>query len=130
MPYKDPQSAAAKATDKRKRVKYRLTHPQKELRRYRNVRYKREHGITLDEFEQRIAKQNNMCPIGSHQFSTGSHKGDSPCMDHDHETGELRMVLCNNHNAALGMFHDSVDELLSAVKYLNQFKGDSCLSKY
>ena len=40
-------------------------------------------------------------------------------IDHNHETGQLRGLLCNNCNRALGLFKDSIDVLNSAVKYLS-----------
>lgn len=39
-------------------------------------------------------------------------------IDHDHATGDFRGILCTRHNAGLGHFSDSADELLSAVEYL------------
>ena len=51
---------------------------------------------------------------------------DSLCVDHDHaccpgskSCGKcVRGALCRRHNVALGMFKDSLDELMSAVNYL------------
>lgn len=43
-------------------------------------------------------------------------------MDHDHETGEFRGLLCCKHNTGLGMFGDSVEILKRAIAYL---EGDA-----
>ena len=40
-------------------------------------------------------------------------------IDHDHQTGEFRGVLCNTCNPALGLFKDDVELLKRAIKYLN-----------
>jgi hypothetical protein len=39
-------------------------------------------------------------------------------LDHCHETGAIRGLLCNMHNVGLGHFHDSINELEAAVRYL------------
>lgn len=134
MPYKDPNSEAAKASNKRRQAKYIGT--EKSNARYRRYHaahpnlgrdnwYKGEHGITLVEFEAQIVKQNHLCPIGNHPFGLRGRQGDSPCQDHDHETGENRAILCKNHNSMLGLAHDSVDDLESAILYLKSFKKEN-----
>jgi len=45
------------------------------------------------------------------------------CIDHDHETLELRGLLCKNCNTGIGMLQDSADICSSAVSYLQNFKG-------
>jgi hypothetical protein len=39
-------------------------------------------------------------------------------IDHDHETGLFRGLLCNNCNAGLGRFKDSTENLEAAIEYL------------
>ena len=42
------------------------------------------------------------------------------CVDHDHETGEIRGVLCNSCNLLLGYSKDSIENLTKAVLYLTR----------
>lgn len=132
MPYKDPKSEAAKASLKRRRAKFFETHggyteatknwPSRLPTAQRNAYYKFEHGVTVEEFEAQIVAQDNKCPIGNHPFGPRGKRGDSPCQDHDHETGKNRAVLCRNHNVALGLFNDSVADMQEAISYLKQYQ--------
>ena len=131
MPYKDPTSAAAKASNKRRQAKYNATEKSKErFKRYRERHpelrrdnwYKGEYGTSVDAFEAQIEKQIGMCPIGNHPFGPIGRGKNSPCQDHDHETGGNRLILCREHNAGLGQFHDSIEELEAAIQYLQQWK--------
>jgi hypothetical protein len=40
------------------------------------------------------------------------------CIDHDHETGIVRGILCNSCNVGIGLLGDSVEGLERAIRYL------------
>ena len=132
MPYKDPTSPAAKASAKRRHKKYLETHGgyREVTKNYesrhpearRNSWYKHEHGVTLVEFEAQIVAQGGLCPIGNHPFGPRGRQGNSPCQDHNHESGKNRSILCRNHNVALGLFNDSVEDMEAAIEYVKQYK--------
>ena len=126
MPYKNKNSPEAKASLARRTKKWREAHPEKwaaiSKKTARTRYYKYEHGISEAEFEAQIAAQNNLCPIGNHPFGERGKKNDSPCQDHDHETGKNRAVLCRRHNVGIGYFNESIAELESAISYLNGYK--------
>jgi len=44
------------------------------------------------------------------------------CIDHCHETGKVRGVLCRNCNLALGYFKDDTGTILKSIKYINKNK--------
>lgn len=43
-------------------------------------------------------------------------------LDHDHETGKLRDILCPQCNAALGCFNDDTDLMYKAIAYLQRHR--------
>lgn len=45
---------------------------------------------------------------------------EQPCVDHCHQSGEIRGILCCSCNAGLGQFKDSPDMLSEAIKYLKR----------
>lgn len=51
-----------------------------------------------------------------------------PCtelhLDHDHNTGQVRHLICPKCNSGLGFFDDSVSKLKDAVAYLQHFERD------
>lgn len=72
------------------------------------------YGITEDHYQQMLTDQEGVCAI--------CHKGsvDQPLqVDHDHETGEVRGLLCITCNTVLGYFNDDVNCAKRMVQYLN-----------
>ena len=125
MPYKDPTSAVAKVNLAKRTKKWRETHPEQDKalrkRTSRTRYYKHEYGISEAEFEAQIEKQHGLCPIGNHPFGPRGKTAGAPCQDHNHESGENRLILCREHNVGLGCFKDSVPELQAAILYLKSF---------
>lgn len=73
-------------------------------------------GITLDEYRTRLEAQGGVCAICHNTCSSGR----SLAVDHDHETGKVRGLLCGVCNRGLGNFADSVQNLRNAVAYLSR----------
>ena len=77
---------------------------------------KRNHGISLQKYLEKLAQQNHLCAICRVKLPT---QGRATHLDHDHKTGKLRDFLCTNCNRGLGHFKDSPELLRSAAKYLD-----------
>lgn len=90
-----------------------------------NKRYMKQYGITLDQYEQILSEQNNLCAICKMAESDLTINGKIVHLqlDHCHETGKIRALLCKNCNCGLGNFHDSIEKLQAAIDYL-KLHGD------
>ncbi|MEU6313830.1 endonuclease VII domain-containing protein [Streptomyces sp. NPDC047014] len=71
---------------------------------------KRSYGITEAERESMIVAQGGVCAIC--RTAPPEH------VDHDHQTGKVRGVLCFSGNAALGQFKDRPDVIRRAAAYV------------
>lgn len=47
-------------------------------------------------------------------------------VDHSHQTGQIRGLLCDPCNTALGLFQDDQNRLQNAMEYLAKAEGESC----
>lgn len=83
---------------------------------YLNWTYQRHYGITLEEYNTMLENQNGVCSICNKECSSGRRLS----VDHNHETGAIRSLLCGNCNKGLGCFQDNPDLLLKSIEYLNK----------
>jgi len=77
---------------------------------------KRNYGLTFEEFDSMLTKQDNCCAICKGKEPYGRHKRFT--VDHNHKTGEVRGLLCNRCNTALGLVGDNIHTLKSMIQYL------------
>jgi hypothetical protein len=79
---------------------------------------KRTHGITADEYEDMFDEQDGKCLICGRTEEEAYPDGRRHAVDHDHETGRIRGILCGNCNQAIGHMNDDVQRLFDAARYL------------
>lgn len=79
----------------------------------------RNYGLTLDQYTRMLEDQNHCCKTcGGEGFTMKNCHTMKLVVDHCHQTGVVRGLLCHNCNRALGLFQDNKETLLAAVKYL------------
>lgn len=84
--------------------------------KYVDSQLRRSYNITLVEYNTMLEKQDHRCA------ACGLHENDTRrrlCVDHNHDTGEIRGLLCDRCNMALGLLDDDVLRLQHLVEYLN-----------
>lgn len=89
---------------------------------HRASNLKQRYGMSLDEYHTIIASQNSTCPICEVEISdTLAYKGQRPVVvDHNHETGEVRGILCSMCNMMLGHARENTTILYKAIVYLSE----------
>lgn len=76
----------------------------------------RKFGITLQEFDCLSIAQNHVCKICNQPERVNKNLA----VDHCHETGKIRGLLCTSCNTALGLFRDIKENLERAIRYLDE----------
>lgn len=76
------------------------------------------YGISADEYDELLRKQGGVCAICSSEPLGGSTSTRCLHVDHCHETGRIRGLLCSTCNTGLGLFKDSEELLWKAASYL------------
>lgn len=87
-------------------------------------RRERAYGLTEAQYEALLVAQNRVCAICHSARARKSEQGAGCALhvDHDHETGAVRGLLCFSCNAGLGKFGDDPDRLMAAAAYLQASK--------
>lgn len=73
------------------------------------------YGITLEQYEEMLEAQGGGCAVCGKQCSVKNYLS----VDHNHETGEIRGLLCQMCNLALGYIEEDparVDDLLAYLR--------------
>ena len=79
----------------------------------RAYRLQKVYGLTPQEYNAKVYSQNGLCGICKRpEFPLN--------VDHNHETGIVRDLLCNRCNMALGQFREDTTILKSAIIYLER----------
>ena len=93
----------------------------------------KKYGITLEDYDRMYESQNGVCAICLKPETTKDRwrRGGIKrlAVDHDHETGAVRGLLCDRCNKALGCFRDDPELVRAALDYLISYAPDENLKK-
>ncbi len=82
--------------------------------RHAGTRRKTIYGLSAEHHRRLVEQQNGVCAICKRPSRRAL------CVDHCHATRQVRGLLCDKCNTALGLLGDDVRRLLAAVAYLNR----------
>ena len=82
-------------------------------------RIERDYGLSEEDYQALIKKQNNRCAICD---KTGGFGLEKLVIDHCHKSGKVRGMLCRLCNTSLGGFRDNEEQLMNAIYYLRRTK--------
>ena len=74
---------------------------------------KRDYGLTKESYLEMLKSQNGVCAI-----CCNPEKKRRLAVDHCHNTGKIRGLLCTRCNTSIGRFNDDVELLQKAIDYL------------
>lgn len=106
---------AMKANDQRARDPKKRQHRRAYLLR-------RKYGISSEEYDTMSVKQRGCCAIcGQPESVKWKGKVRVLSVDHNHETGQVRALLCHACNNMLGCARDNVGRLRAGIAYLELY---------
>ena len=125
--------SCSKAKGKKNQRKWRTENPEKMAARNKKRqqdglekagRHWKEYGIdfTPEEYEERLALQGNRCCLCGRPASDFKKR---LCVDHNHDTGQVRGITCNYCNTVIGIIEGKQDLVKRVEEYLGVWNGMS-----
>jgi len=108
------------------RQKYHKKHYRKTgAKKQRITNLKRNYGLTEDEYNAMAAGQEYKCAICKKPVTATPNSSTAYFdVDHNHETGKVRGLLCRRCNLVLGMTHEDKLLLYATINYLDKHSED------
>ena len=82
----------------------------------RKDKYLRKYGFSIADYDAMSHCQNGVCAICGQPNNNGKRLD----VDHNHDSGKVRGLLCNSCNRGIGYLKDDAEVLLKAAEYLNK----------
>jgi hypothetical protein len=88
----------------------------------KKAKLKSKYGLTVEAHTAMLQVQFYKCAACGDKFEL-ENKWEQPCVDHDHETGKVRELLCRRCNVTLGHVEDDVGRLEKLIAYLRRHQS-------
>ena len=108
---RDPELYRKRKNEERHRFKE--LYPEKHRAHIRKNNLKK-YGLTPEAFDEMFALQGGKCAICQIELTEGR----GTHIDHSHDTGEVRGLLCGGCNVGIGQFRDLPELLRAAARYI------------
>ncbi len=93
------------------------------------------YGMSVEEYNRILAEQKGLCAICGEPetrkkvSSSGAVRIMQLSVDHNHETGKVRALLCQKCNAGIAQFGENIKYLANAISYLQKHKEEGSLAE-
>lgn len=79
---------------------------------------KRYYGINPDDYAKLLEQQSGVCKICGGTSDQQGTKKRTLAVDHNHQNGKIRGLLCGSCNRAIGLLKDDIANVLKVADYL------------
>jgi hypothetical protein len=79
---------------------------------------KKRYGMSVEEYEALLKAQGGKCAVQGCDSTSPGGRRTNWIVDHDHETGKNRGLLCHRCNVLLGVAKENINVLLGGAEYL------------
>lgn len=89
---------------------------------YKDRWFRKQYGISLEQYEAMFVQQNGLCAI-CQKPERVMRSGNvlKLAIDHNHKTGQIRKLLCAHCNQALGKLHEDPNIMKNMISYIESF---------
>lgn len=108
----DPITLAKTKADRNKRWASRK--PELIAHQHRSWMLRKKYGITVAQYEAMVVEQKNLCKVCGNPPKPGK----KLVIDHDHRSGKVRNLLCDNCNLLIGHAQEDLIILEATISYL------------
>lgn len=90
-------------------------------KQYARMRTLQHYGLTVDMYDQMYEQQGGQCAICGQQEKDNNRE--RLCVDHNHQTGQVRGLLCVACNSYIGHINENIETLQVAMDYIKHWNS-------